>query len=315
MEKNIENYMPGCVELYDVDRNDNLQKHSDLLQQCIQENTLSPIAEKAPDFWDFPEQLYLDEIRDVMEADGLLAEYEKNEDKFIEWLHDHDTSSPAEKLLKNTGNTVFFYFLDLVDGHSCDPELKEKILRKIKKVLKPKNSNDTDSELQYMIDEASDGGELRIYFTATVSDLIDEAKDFQTISFKGKCCVAIVDSSDGTGADCTVELNLDLPFSRENLFIDKCVRYSYTYDICDMPDDWCKRTSFQLSHSPLKKKTAFPVSKNGAYLKQQAEYAKTFKNGGCTLNDMNITRHQNVEYINEFPCGFKCLSCGTSWNN
>ena len=47
--------------------------------------------------------------------------------------------------------------------------------------------------------------------------------------------------------------------------------------------------------------------------RQEAEYVKTFRKGGCTAGDINISRHRDVYYINDYPCGHKCPHCGTFW--
>ena len=35
--------------------------------------------------------------------------------------------------------------------------------------------------------------------------------------------------------------------------------------------------------------------------------------GECTSGDMDMNRHGKKEYINNFPCRYRCLKCGTFW--
>ena len=40
---------------------------------------------------------------------------------------------------------------------------------------------------------------------------------------------------------------------------------------------------------------------------------RVYASGGCTAGDMNMLRHRDVYYINNYPCGNKCPHCGTFW--
>ena len=54
-------------------------------------------------------------------------------------------------------------------------------------------------------------------------------------------------------------------------------------------------------------------SKNVARMKREAELNKVFREGGCTRGDMDMSRHRDVTYVNEIPCGWHCPHCGTFW--
>jgi hypothetical protein len=77
-----------------------------------------------------------------------------------------------------------------------------------------------------------------------------------------------------------------------------------------MYSDWCSDTnySFVKARGKLKLDEA-----QIAYTNQQNKYVKRFKEGKCSAGDMNITRHRDVFYRNDFPCGNKCPHCGTFW--
>ena len=101
------------------------------------------------------------------------------------------------------------------------------------------------------------------------------------------------------------------PFCRDNLFTDSQVHYSYANEICGMLNSWCDSTRWETGMKPLK--STMRKSRMSEHQKQEALYEKRFREGGCTLGDMNHKRHRNTYYINSFPCGTKCPHCGTFW--
>lgn len=314
-------YMPDYVGLYYVDYRSDLDGHMELVQQCVKSNSLDALHEEVLNWWDFPEESYLDDIEEAMKADGLLEEFERDRDAIVDWLYENDKSDPVSDLLRNTKDIVFFYSLGVeLDGWHDDwcgsyrGESESMSAYKIRKALKLKKGGPGDEAINEMIQNASYGGELRLYFNASVEDLVTNAdKDFQSISFKGQCHVAIANSNNGSGYDTVLDIDISLPFDRANLFIDECVKYSYSFDVCGMVSNWCKGTSFQMSYEKVKNGSKLKKSSMNEYLDQEAEYIKTFKAGACSAGDMNMNRHRNVTYINEFPCGNRCPHCGTFW--
>ena len=85
----------------------------------------------------------------------------------------------------------------------------------------------------------------------------------------------------------------------------------YLDEICGMLNSWCDSTRWETGMKPLK--STMRKSRMSEHQKQEALYEKRFREGGCTLGDMNHKRHRNTYYINSFPCGTKCPHCGTFW--
>lgn len=77
-----------------------------------------------------------------------------------------------------------------------------------------------------------------------------------------------------------------------------------------MCDDWFKSTKVSFGK---KAKKEISKSKTNEYLGREKSYIETYKNGSCTHGDMDINRHRDVYYRNDFPCGNKCPNCGTFW--
>ena len=114
MDERIKKYLPNYVQLYYVDYRNDLSDSIDLLQKCIEKNSLQPLGEAVCDWWDYPEGEYLDGIRKAMERDDLEVLYEENEEEIREWLWENDKSTPVEDLLRNTGGITFFYSLGIL---------------------------------------------------------------------------------------------------------------------------------------------------------------------------------------------------------
>lgn len=323
MEAAVLSYIPSCVSLYYVDYRDDLDEQEELQQKCLQDNNLIPLYEKVDDwYWEQETQNCqeeLDNIRKKMSEDGREEEFNAHEDEIRDLLYERNDTDPVTDLIKNTGTTNMFYSLGVeIDGYHNDwcgsfrGESEAMACYKIRRALKLKKGQ-FDDRLKELVDNATYGGELRIYFNAMFNELVnnDEKNDFKTIRFHGDVVVAIADSHNGSGFDITLPLDIALPFNRDNLFVDSQVHYSYASEVCGMCHDWCDSTQWELGVKPVKK--SIKSSKMAAHVQQEAQYAATFKAGCCTAGDMNINRHRDVYYDNNFPCGSHCPHCHTFW--
>jgi hypothetical protein len=163
-----------------------------------------------------------------------------------------------------------------------------------------------------MLQEASYGGQLVVYFYDGADSLItDNEKDWESLSFTNPV-IAIINTGNGSGGDARLEGHtFSMPFVRANLFIDKYFKHNYVSAVCDMDQDWCEDSKAVFSLEPIQGRK--PKSPLAAGALQDREYTKTYKMGKCTLGDRDITRHRDVYYINDFPCGNQCPHCGTFW--
>ncbi|KAA4016976.1 hypothetical protein F3D60_31525, partial [Bacteroides ovatus] len=170
-----------------------------------------------------------------------------------------------------------------------------------------------DEKIEELVENATYGGELRIYFNAMFDRLIskDPENDFKSIRFHGNVVVAIADSRNGSGHHVRIPLDITFPFRRENLFVDSQVHYSYANEVCGMTNDWCDSTKWETGMIPFT--GSVRKSRMAEYKKQEAAYEQTFRSGKCTFGDMNYKRHRDVRYSNEYPAGCRCPHCGTFW--
>lgn len=335
MDERIKKYLPTYVSLYYVDYRDDLsdRHHADLLQECIGKNSLQPLDEAVYDWWEYPEGEYMDAIRKAMEEDDLGELYEDNEDEIRDWLYEHDKSTPVEDLLSNTGGITFFYSLGMeVDGwhgggFMCSPyrgESESMAAYRVARKLGIRKGTDSYERIEEMVSEAGGGGELRIYFETSIDELIsgaeenrlhwttgDGKKDFKSMRFMGDVKIAIYNPGEGSGYETTIHLDKTFPFKRENLFVSESEKWDLesTFGMCG---DWLrgKDTPAMLYKSC---RGAIRESKNAGRIKREAELTRVFRAGGCTHGDMDMSRHRDVHYVNEIPCGSHCPHCGTFW--
>lgn len=323
MNPQIQPYLPNYVNLYFVDYRDDLCQHKELLQESLVANSLDSIQEKVWDWWDYPEGEYMNEIRQKMDDDGITELYEENEDYIRDWLSENDTSTPVEDLLRNTGAISMFYSLGLEldgwqSGFMCNPWRDGSYAQdayKIRRVLGIAKGTSEAEKIDSIVRNASGGGELRIYFSNELTDVLsnEPEKDFKQIHFKGEFAVALYNAGEGSGDFEYITLDKTFPFQRSNLYTSESEKY-HLENCFGMCSDWLDKhatPTFKMEAS--KRVMKIKVSKNAARNFQDAEYKRIFKAGGCSAGDMDCTRHRDVYYDNNFPCGSRCPHCKTFW--
>lgn len=314
-------YVPASVSLYYVDYCENLNEHEDLQEKCIRQNDLFPITDEAWEWYADQETTnrreLMEDIRKRMGADGKLREYEEHSEEVEDLLSERNDTDPSDDLIRNSSVTNMFYSLGVeiagyAEGTGTREEFPAMSCYKIMRALKLKKGQ-FEEQINELVDNATYGGELRIYFNAMFNKLItgDNGNDFKTIRFHGDVIVAIADSHNGSGYHVEIPLDITLPFRRENLFVDSQVHYSYANEICGMVNSWCNSTKWETGMESIK--ASIGKSLMTQHQRQEARYEKAFREGRCTFGDMNYKRHRNMYYIDSFPCGSKCPHCGTFW--
>ncbi len=315
-------HLPTHVDLYYVDYNDSLSENSELLEEALRANSLDPIHEKTSEWWDGCDSTksYIDDIRNKLEEVEIeLSDDDKEEIR--DWLYDNDKSTPTTDLLRNTGSINMFYSLGLEVGGWSEPGFMCQSFRSssiaqeacdIRSVLGITKGTTEAERIDSILENASYGGELRVYFSIGLTDAISEEEDFQQIHFKGQCTVAVYHSN-GSGDFESIELDKSFPFTRDNLFTSTSDKYSLE-NCFGLSSDWLRDSADPtFSTEPLKSKRKIVKSENAARITQEAEYKRVFKAGGCSAGDMDYNRHRGVYYDNNIPCGSHCPHCNTFW--
>lgn len=322
--EDIKKHMDDSYNLIYIDYNDSLDERVDLLQKCIETGTLDPLCESVEDWGEWESVLYIkSELKDKLQNEYDLRDeevdylMEKFDDDIVNYIYENDKSTPVKDLLSNTSKQVMFYDT----GYEVESDSwnwsnarvrKERII--IKHILGIKSSK-YDDRIDMMIRQASYGGQLVVYFYDDIEYYIPESteNDFTQIEFKD-ASIAIINVGNGSGDDTSLEgHSFSLPFKRENLIIDETIKYNYSFAVCGMCPDWCDNTIVNLSSEPYQKECEVKVSPIISHKDAEQKYKEVFKSGKCSAGDMDIHRHRNVIYINDFPCGNKCMDCGTFW--
>ncbi|OPY24002.1 MAG: hypothetical protein A4E27_01339 [Methanobacterium sp. PtaU1.Bin242] len=163
-----------------------------------------------------------------------------------------------------------------------------------------------------MVQQASYGGRLVIYFRGDIKEMINSSQ-YNTIQFTNPM-IAVIDTYNGSGDNTDIQgITVTLPYNPENVFIDKLIKYNYTYEVCGMIESWCDTTGVKFITKKQRKPKEKKRSNLYAEIAVEDMYKKAFKEGSCTFGDMDMKRHRHTYYINDFPCGTKCKDCGTFW--
>ena len=255
-------------------------------------------------------------IKEVISHFDLEEEMDEgeNEEEFRDFCRDYiSVDMNVNDLLNRTGDLVFFYETDVsTSGYGqSEKEYKEE-LKSIKKVLKIKMKDKThDEKIMQMIYQASYGGQLVVYFNADLSEWVKRANN-PSIKF-GNVNIAIIDTANGSGDSCFLNgTDFTLPFDQEKVFYERSIHYNYTYEVCGMSSDWCADTQWSFSDKKVGEKSD-KKSITRIHKEKNEEYDRVYKSGKCSFGDMDITRHRNTTYVNEYPCGNRCPHCGTFW--
>jgi hypothetical protein len=312
-EEDIKKVFPEHVSLVEVDRNDSFAEDKDVLNAIIQGD------ETATDEVEFDDLDGLIHYIDEIEAE-LKLEWEDDvvEDAFDEWddlireyLWDENSSNPEEDKLRNTPDDAAFVETEVEIesdlGMGDDDDLNEAIALVMETFgVLPEYR----SVIKMMLLQSSYGGMIRIYFSADFYKMITTYEKENAIIFKDRIILACVTSYHGAGDHCEVEINKTLTYDRKSAFLCKSIKYSYTYEVCGMNRNWADYTNWHLDKANLDET---PETEAGRQKAREEHYDLVFSQGSCSHGDMKITRHRNVTYINDYPCGNKCLDCLTFW--
>lgn len=255
-----------------------------------------------------------DDVIKLVIVEFDFSESLNENEEFTDFCREHICiDMNIDQLFRNTGKIIMFYETGIETfgyGQSEKDYLNE--VKKIKKFLKIKLSDKThDKAILSMIYDASYGGQLVIYFTIGIKDFVENDKN--AIKFGNCVNIAIIDTDGGSGGDCFVKgVEFTVPFDRNRLFYENSIKYNYSFAVCGMSSDWCDNTQYAFVDKKVKV-VSTEKSTIGAIVEANAKYDKVFKAGKCSFGDMDMNRHRNVTYINNYPCGNKCKDCGTFW--
>jgi len=254
-------------------------------------------------------------IEEIIEEFAITFKTDDEENDFYYFCKDYISVDLNINELINRKKIILFY----ETGYTIEEtyllskkEVKQE-LKKIKKALKiPQKETIHDNALLQVLYQASYGGSLVIYFYAYLSDIIAQI-DRNTLSF-ANMNIAIIDTVNGSGDNTFLKRNkyVHFPLSRNKIFYENSIHYNYSFDVCGMIGDWCESTQFMFSNRK-RKDTVTEISRLKKLQNIDNEYQKTYDKGGCTFGDIDINRHRDTYYKNQYPCGTHCPHCGQFW--
>lgn len=303
-------------DLIYVDYNENLDDQMDEIQNSIINGNFDNFDDKIDDwYWEsrhYGVNVVIDDLKITLKNKGYsLDNFEDFEDVTWDIIFGRDNSNPLQTLIKNTSKTPIFFSLNMYIDQDLDSI--KRTLNKIKKILNISfNNKEYDKDILYLLDNRCYGGHLGIFAIPDYEDLLIN----KPMKFSGDIQLAIVDYNNGSGWYTNLK-NFETPYYifNKNIFIDKTFKYNFSFAVCDMYSDWCKDCELVIEQPKESDKIINIKPNEGlvSFIKNNTEYDKIFKEGGCSFGDMNIRRHRKVEYINEYPCGSYCKDCGTFW--
>lgn len=291
-------YLPGYVSLYWVDYRDDLSNYMSIVQKAISSGEYYPITEELDEMFDpvSAEMEYVKETERLMSADGISnEEIESVEDDLIEWIRENDESSPIKDLIRNTGKITVFYSL----GRYLDSD-EDTIYTDLIKIGVDENN------ARKIAENAFDGGDLRIYFSANINELIEAEGKY--IVFDGEFSVGVINYHVGSGwYEDVVLKDLKLEFKRENLIVSREEKWGLE-EVFGMYENWCESDEVKFTDDETDGKE---VEESGAseYIEQTRKWAEDAKKGICHIDDPDF-RHHDMVYENDYPCGWRCKRCG-----
>lgn len=165
-------------------------------------------------------------------------------------IYERDNSDLVTMISRHHESPVAFYDVgfELPSGSwSWSKKEVQYFKKQIKKALRIQGINKWDEEIVRIINHASYGGTLNIYFKMELDEVFSNLQDANVIDFSRDINIGIVDHWNGSGfVDNLEKCHIRLPFNSENLHLEKNINYNWTYDISDSIENWCLGTDMQL---------------------------------------------------------------------
>jgi len=318
--KHFTDLMDKTYTLTYIDYRDSFDENLQPIQDAITAQDYQPINDQVFDqSWYFEGQW---ESIDYIIKENIIPELlnqnftqdqidefiEENRQEIEDELYKRDDSTPIKDLLRNTADPVMFYELNFDISWSDNIDENTEEIRKFLNLPKDKYNK----ELYELVVNAYYGGNLVIYFRDDPQKMI-ETSEFNTIEFKNPT-IALIDLWNGSGSDTKLmDFTITLPYDPKKVFIDKLIKYNYTYEVCGMTSAWCDSTQVKFLKVENQKPPSTEKTATQQHLEIEKQYNETFKAGSCTYGDMDMKRHRDTFYLNEYPCGTHCPHCNMFW--
>jgi hypothetical protein len=311
----LENEYPRGVELIYIDYRDNLDAKS--VQEAIKEGYLDM------DWQGDSQYESIRYIKEEYEKENSVELTDEEYDEFSNWLCEHDTSDPLTQLLKNTGDMVFYVetTTETLDSNGTEPEEWQAHIVDLQKQYA--RTDEQRKEITHTLNEQFYGSRVSFYFKLSPLDLFNtlhgkdsDKGDIVIIKNAHFGTVDRIQGSNWLGTQGIFTLAIPKKDFIDNIYADKAgAGYSWDEIAGWTSDGYEDATIYpQKTGDKLPDDCVAPTTETSGSAKRELELAKKWNDTHtCTFGDMNIKRHKNTPYINNFPCGNKCETCGTFW--
>lgn len=313
MEENKwKEYLDESYYLDEVDRCE--ITNYDVIEECVRECSFTPMDE-----WLFDDLLDMEcqnvdiimgDIRNRMSEDGLIDVYFENIQEINDEIYSRNESRPLNDIVRNTGDVVFYYSTGVYvpEGWCLGDDERSAVKLSIANSLRLDISRkEVDDFIEELWSNAVYGGMLRIYFSCGISEIMDSK--IKTLVLDGDVTIGIIDSVNGSGnTEDFMFDNVKIPFNRKNIFCSKAEKWGWE-EISGERGAWASGIEFSEEDTG----DAVMESADNDIRETERMYRKTFEEGGCTYGDVDMNRHRNIKYINEYPCRWECPHCGMQW--
>jgi len=306
---------PKGVALHYVDRGDSLDDRPEIIADLIADGYSEEIDEA---YWDDTnsENEIIENYRVETESDELSDEVH---DTMREWLRDHDTSNIQKDLLRNTSSQLFFIYTDTETG-SYDSMEKEAYQDQIAMLYDIYAKTDEQKkEISSVLNNQYYSAPVSFYFYADVAQLVEaihsNTDPYIVIDGAYFSTIDRVQGSNWLGDKAVFKIAIKRE-DIEKIKLDKAKGTGYGWDSIAGQSSYNEASVYSMTE--LKPDTLTIAGHESEEIKREKRLADNWeKTKTCTLGDMNYQRHskENIEYINNFPCGSKCKSCGTFWTD
>ena len=304
----LEKEYPHGVDLIYIDYNDSFDNDINALNRAIQANNIHEAWPDQPDWFCDASYESTDYILKENFTTKELEEWDSDDRQdILDWLQNHDTSTPAESLLRNTGSKLFFYDTGLEIPEYPSYGGGDTFLNKHAKRIANKLKIDFEKHkksLRSIIANACYGGKLVLIFYTKPSDMFGGDK-CNAIKFP-KAQLVIMDRDQGSGDSETIDEEVILPFNRKNLWIDsEAGGYSIDSVFGFYLPAFEQNPAYVYMNKIRKTKATALQAEKSKYDAWDAD----LKKGICHFADPRFNSH-DTEYIMNFPMGNKCKRCG-----
>lgn len=324
--QNIKELLPTKTTLHYVDYRESLDGMTDSIQIGLNSNDWSSLYQAIDEAY-IDDSYYIDEVKkelrndlekkydiDKDEAQEILDEYE---DELRDEIYERDDSDVFKDLLQNTTAFIAHYDTgyEVPEGSwQWSRRRVEYEKKQIKKHLGIHGINKWDDEIRKLIYNASYGGQINIYFELDLKEFMkrENVEENGAINFTGVVWIGIVDHGNGSGdVEDFHDINLKFAYNPNNVFLEESIKYNWTYSIAGMMRDWCASTKVTFTEDKLE---SIPDSHSTEMIAKEKRFQEVYRNGGCSFDDADISRHRITPYFNEPPfCRNECFKCGRTW--